>query len=100
MMPGRLIDARNDKRGETAMAATNQPGSDSVVEFVRQLIAAALVLAGLYLAAFGNNWAPPVLGWLSGSEIGAWVELIVPFLPMVFIGFGAALFVPRRNRGL
>jgi hypothetical protein len=35
----------------------------------------------------------------SRSEIGAWVELIVPFLPMVFIGLGAVLFVPRRNRG-
>jgi hypothetical protein len=30
---------------------------------------------------------------LPDSEIGAWLELIVPFAPMAFIGFGAALFV-------
>ena len=80
------------------MSATNQSGSNSALEFARRLIAAGMILAGLYLAAFGNAWAPIVLGWLSGSAIGAWVELIVPFLPMVFIGIGAALFVPSRAK--
>ena len=60
--------------------------------FAQRLIVVALVLTGLILAVFGNLWAPPVFGWLSGSEIGAWVELIVPFLPMLLIGSGAALY--------
>lgn len=80
------------------MTAPNQPGSDSVMDFARRLTAAGMILVGLYLAAFGNSWAPLVLEWLSGSEIGAWLELIVPFLPMVFIGIGAALFASSRPK--
>jgi hypothetical protein len=52
---------------------------------------------GLYLAAFGNSWVPLVLELLPASEFGAWLELIVPFLPMLFIGFGAALFTAHRQ---
>ncbi len=63
----------------------------------RLLIAVALVLTGLFLAAFGNFWAPHVFEWLSGSEMGAWLELIVPFLPMVLIGAGAALFTYQET---
>jgi hypothetical protein len=81
------------------MDTANWISGNSALDFARRLVAVALVLMGLYLAAFGNSWTPSVLEWLSGSEIGAWVELIVPFLPMVFIGLGAVLFVPRRNRG-
>jgi len=80
------------------MTTANHHGSNSVLEFARRLIAAALVLTGLYLAVFGSTWAPPVFELLAGSEIGAWLELIVPFLPMVFIGFGAALFTSRRAK--
>jgi hypothetical protein len=76
----------------------NQPGSNAVLEFARRIIAAALLLTGLYLAAFGNAWAPIVLEWLSGSQIGAWVELIVPFLPMVFISIAAVLFTSSRGK--
>ncbi len=68
----------------------------------RRFIAVVLVLTGLFLAVFGNIWAPPVFEWLSGSEIGAWLELIVPFLPILLIGSGAALFTfqdaSRHNR--
>jgi len=67
-----------------------------------RLAAAALVLAGLYLALFGNVWGPRVFEVLSRSEIGLWLELIVPFLPMVLIASGAALYAagkqPRRKR--
>jgi len=79
------------------MAIANQSDSNSILEAARLLIAAALVLTGLYLAAFGNSWAPIVLELLPASELGAWLELIVPFLPMVFIGFGAALFASHRR---
>jgi hypothetical protein len=81
------------------MAIANQSDGTSVVRFGRRIIAIALVLIGFYLAAFGNTWAPIAFELLEGSEIGAWLELIVPFLPMLFIGLGAALFVsPRRAR--
>jgi len=63
----------------------------------KSLIAAALILIGLYLAAFGNAWGPIVFNYLPATELGSWLELVVPFLPMLFIGSGAALFVsPRR----
>ena len=80
------------------MTTANHHGSKSVLDFARRLIAAALVLTGLYLAVFGNTWAPPVFELLACSEIGAWLELTVPFLPMVFIGLGAALFASRRAK--
>ena len=67
-----------------------------MLKIAKTLIAVAMVLTGLYMAIFGNSWGPIAFELLAGSEIGAWLELIVPFLPMVFIGFGAALFA-RRN---
>ncbi len=75
----------------------NQSDSNPIVESARLLIAVALVLIGLYLAAFGNSWGPIVFALLPASEIGAWLELIVPFLPMVLIGFGTALFASRHR---
>ena len=62
-------------------------------QVVKPLVAVVMVLAGLYLAIFGNAWGPAVFDLLPDSEIGAWLELVVPFAPMAFIGFGAALFV-------
>ena len=79
------------------MATANRSYSNPILESARLLIAVALVLMGLYLAAFGNSWVPLVLELLPASEFGAWLELIVPFLPMLFIGFGAALFTARRQ---
>jgi len=56
-------------------------------------LSAALVLVGLYLIAFGHQWAPHALEYLPDTEFGFWVELIVPFLPMAFIGTGVALYI-------
>jgi hypothetical protein len=56
-----------------------------------------MVVTCLGLAAFGNAWGAIALELLAVSEIGGWLELIVPFLPMVFIGSGAALFVSRHQ---
>jgi hypothetical protein len=64
---------------------------------VKTLIAIAMVVVGLYLIVFGNTWAPHTFELLPDNEFGSWVELFVPFLPMVFIGFGAALYVSRRR---
>ena len=81
------------------MAITNQSDSNSILESARLLTAVALVFIGLYLAVFGNSWAPIVFELLPASELGAWLELIVPFLPMAFIGLGVALFASRRRAG-
>jgi len=67
-----------------------------MVSSAKIIAAIALVLTGLYLALFGNAWGPQVFELLPDSEIGSWVELIVPFLPMAFIGAGAALYT-RNN---
>ena len=63
----------------------------------KSLVAAALVLSGLYLVVFGNSWAPTALELLPDTEPGYWLELIVPFLPVALIGFGAALFVSTHR---
>ena len=63
----------------------------------KQALGAALVAAGLYLAAFGNHWAPMVLGLLPATYAGGFLELLVPFLPMACIGSGAVLLAARRR---
>lgn len=68
-----------------------------MLKIAQTLIAVVMVLTGLYLAVFGNAWAPIAVELLAGSEIGAWIVLIVPFLPMLFIGLGAALFASRHR---
>jgi len=62
-----------------------------VSEIARRFVAVASIAMGLFLFVFGNAWAPRVLDWLPASDLGAWLELIVPFLPMVFIVIGAAI---------
>ena len=71
-------------------------GTGKMLELAKPATAAALVAAGLWLAAFGNAWAPGAFALLPASELGAWLELFVPFLPMLPIGLGAALFVGRN----
>lgn len=74
-------------------------GYDSRMQFVQQVlkwsvktITWLLMMIGTYLVAFGNTWSPFVLDALHGSEAGLWLELLVPFLPLLVIGIGAALF--------
>ena len=69
-----------------------------MLSFAKHLLAVALILTGLYLAVFGNSWGPIAFEFLERSELGLWIELIVPFLPMVFIGLGATFFVSARKR--
>jgi len=64
-----------------------------MLNLTKTLIAVVMVIIGLYLAAFGNAWGPRVFEVLPDSELGEWVGLVVPFLPMAIIGLGAALFV-------
>ena len=64
----------------------------------KQLVAIAMILTGLFMVVFGSVWGSVVFELLAGSEIGAWLEHFVPFLPMAVIGLGAALFV-SNNRG-
>jgi len=68
-----------------------------MLKFAKLLIAVVLVLTGLYLAIFGNAWGPRAFELLSDSELGEWVGLIVPFLPMAFIGLGATVFVSHHR---
>jgi hypothetical protein len=61
-----------------------------------QAASVLLILAGLLLVGFGNSWAPFVLDALPASELGLWIELVVPFLPIAIIGMGAALLTLKR----
>jgi len=67
-----------------------------IFRLAKTFIAVTMIVTGLYLIVFGNAWGPCVFELLPDSEFGFWMELIVPFLPMVFIGSGAALYVSRR----
>jgi len=62
-----------------------------MTKIAKSLVSLALILTGLYMAVFGNTWGPFLFERLETTEAGTWVTLIVPFLPMVFIGMGAAL---------
>lgn len=53
-------------------------------------VAGTLVGLGAYLLAFGNSWAPIVLGLLADAPAGGWLELFVPFLPMAPLAAAAA----------
>jgi len=64
---------------------------------VRAACAAALVVAGLGLFAFGSAWAHFALELLPDSPAGLWLELVVPFTPMLFVAAGAVLFVAGRE---
>lgn len=68
-----------------------------MLKIAKSFVAAGLVLIGPWLAIFGNAWAPRVISLLDDSEIGLWLELVVPFLPMVCIGFGAIVFVTKHR---
>ena len=67
------------------------------LNIAKLLTAVVLVLIGLYLAAFGNSWGPFLFESLETTQIGTWITLTVPFLPMVFIGSGAALLVSHHR---
>ncbi|MFM7784708.1 MAG: hypothetical protein ACKPE6_08715, partial [Gammaproteobacteria bacterium] len=56
-----------------------------------RLAAAALIALGVFMIAFGGWWSPWFLRVLETLPGGAWLELVLPFLPMVIIGFGAAM---------
>ena len=68
-----------------------------MLRLTKTLAALILVGTGLYLAVFGNAWGPLAFEWLPDTETGFWLELIVPFVPILFIGLGAALLVSSRR---
>ena len=61
----------------------------------RALVAAALVVTGALMFAFGNAWAPAALEALPDNAAGAWLELLLPFLPMAMIIAGAVTYRAR-----
>lgn len=79
------------------MTIANQSDSNPAPALARMFVATALILMGLYLVTFGNSWGSPVFELLSDSEFGSWLELLVLFLPMVFIGSGVTLFASRSK---
>ncbi len=68
-----------------------------IMKWLRRVLAIVLVVVGLYLAIFGNAWAPFVLGLLGDSTLGEWIELVVPLLPMIVIGAGGVVFAWKRQ---
>jgi len=64
---------------------------------MKLLFAVAMIMTGLLMVIFGNTWGSLVFELLAGSEIGLWLEHIVPFLPMAVIGFGTVLFFSGKQ---
>lgn len=61
---------------------------------LRKLVAVLLAGLGVFLIGFGNIWTPVALGLVSDTVFGGWIELFVPFLPMIPI-IAAALIASR-----
>jgi hypothetical protein len=57
----------------------------------------AAVAVGLVAIAFGSLWAPDTLELFASSSIGRALEILVPFLPIFLIMFGAFLLVKSRE---
>ena len=55
------------------------------------------MLLGVMALSFGSTWAPDVLRFFADNESVRQFELIVPFLPILVIAFGA-LFVVKSKR--
>ena len=99
MNDGRITDAgQNRYARNNAMTVGDKLDSKSVPLIARWTVAAAAVIFGLFLAFFGNWWAPYALDLLADSVTGSWLELIVPFLPMAFVGLGALVLTYGRNQ--
>ncbi len=64
---------------------------------LRVTLAATLILVGFGMFALGHTWAPRALELLPDTPPGFWLELIVPFLPMAFVGVGALLLAGGRR---
>ena len=64
---------------------------------LRVTVATSLILVGFGMFALGHTWAPRALELLPDTPPGFWLELIVPFLPMAFVGAGALLLVGARQ---
>jgi len=62
-----------------------------------RVAAFSLIAAGALLTIFGGAWAPTVLDFLAGSKTGAWIELVLPFGPLVLVACGAALLPLSRR---
>ncbi len=80
------------------MAHVDRQGAASVNRAtLRTALSMMMMLSGLGLFVFGSTWAPAVLELLPDTPAGFWLELVVPFLPMVFVGGGAMLLVGSRK---
>ena len=64
---------------------------------VRAILAALFVVIGLLMLVLGHTWAPLALEILPDTPTGYWLELIVPFLPLLFVGFGALIYAGNRR---
>lgn len=67
------------KAAVVAEAATRQ----ALPEAFKSITTGTLAMLGLLLIAFGGVWAPLALGFLANMPFGGWIELFVPFLPML-----------------
>ena len=61
-------------------------------------LGAAAIAAGFSLFAFGGAWAPAALELTARLPYGAWLELLLPFLPMAVIGLGVVILLLGGTR--
>ena len=70
--------------------------TEMMPNLARILLGGAILVLGLYLFMFGGSWAPVALEVLPDTDLGVWLELVVPFLPMLLVG-GGVLILTLRN---
>ncbi len=54
----------------------------------RKLIAAASLMLGLILLSFGRYWSAKGLAFFEGTGLWPWLQLSVPFIPILLIMLG------------
>ncbi len=76
---------------------TVPPVEVRVAQRALEVAGAAAVLVGVLAIAFGSVWASEALGLSPDNTIGSLLDLIVPFLPILLIMFGAFLLAKSRG---
>ena len=74
-----------------------QPSDASMIQLALKITGAAAVIVGVLGIGFGSFWASETLQFFDSTTIGRALELLVPFLPISLIMFGAFLLVKSRQ---
>ena len=77
--------------------AKTRPRPAGSIRFILLAAGIAAITLGCLAITFGSLWASGTLEFFAASPIGRAFELVVPFLPILLIAFGAFLLIKSRR---